>query len=394
MTTRFTACTICLGLCLAAASAIALTPCHTLVVPAAARGAGVGSSVWQMDLYLINSGARDADAELYWLERDADNRNATPVEITVPAGETVVLADVILERFGRQSGGGAIRIESDHPIAATSRIYNLQSGVTFGQGFDGLTTADATTACCTTVIGGLQQDAGTRSNVFAVAGEPGASFRIDALTPAGATLGSATFTAPPWGAVYVPLSSVADTADGPVMTSIWLDSGHAWFAGSRIDQASGDPFTVAAVVPDPSLLDLTRLSGGYAGTWRIEALGLSGTATMVVAVVPSEGTAAIVLDFDGPLLNGVDPGPATVSGPLGPGSATFYGVSPEFGSIGSELDAHGHVTWTAAGGSDPGILMVEASGMIAHDQVLMSFIVTLAPPLGELRGELDLVPME
>jgi hypothetical protein len=394
MTIRSRVFVVCLGLCLSATITIALTPCHTLVVPAAARGPGIGSSIWQMDLYLINSGTGSARVELFWLERDADNSNATPITVTVPAGQTVVLADVILALFGRESAGGAIRIESDRPIAATSRIYNLQSGVTYGQGFDGLTTGDAITACCTTVIGGLRQDNGSRSNVFAVAGEAGAAFRIDALTPAGVTLGSTNITAPPWGAVYVPLTSVATSADGPLMTSIWLDSGHAWFAGSRIDQASGDPFTLAAVAPDPSLLDLTELSGGYTGTWRIETLGLGGAATMAIAVASSQGSATIVLDFDGPLLNGVDPGPAAVSGPLGPGSGTFYGVSPEFGTIGAEVDAHGHVTWTAAGGSDPGILTVEASGIIAHDQVLMSFVVTLVPPLGELRGELDLVPME
>ena len=200
MLCRSTTVTICLGLCLTAVSAVALTPCQTLVVPAAARGPGVGASVWRMDLYLINDSATSTSANLFWLERDDDNRNATPVEISVPAGQTVVLEDVILGLFGRDSAGGAIRIESDHPIAATSRIYNLQSGVTFGQGFDGLTTADAITACCTTVIGGLQQDTGTRSNAFAVAGEAGATIRIDAKTPSGAMLGSDTISVPPWGA--------------------------------------------------------------------------------------------------------------------------------------------------------------------------------------------------
>lgn len=394
MTTRLAVFTIRLGLLLAAAPAIALTPCRTLVVPAAARGTGVGTSVWRMDLYLINSSPSTAHAELFWLERDTDNRGAAPAAVTVPAGQTVVLADVIRELFGRESGGGAIRIESDHPIAATSRIYNLQAGETFGQGFDGLTTGDAITACCTTVIGGLRQDAATRSNVFSVAGEAGASFRIDALTPAGAVLGSATFSAPPWSAVYVPLSGVTTAVDGPVMTSISLDSGHAWFVGSRIDQTSGDPVTLEAVVPDPSLLDLTGLSGSYAGTWRIPELDLDGTATLIFVVAESEGTATIVIDFDGPLLNGVDPGPAAMSGPLGPGSATFHGLSPELGSIGCELDAHGHLSWTAGGGADPDILTVEASGMITRDQALMSFVVTQAPPLGELRGDLDFVSME
>ncbi len=386
---------LCLGLCLlVAAPVLALTPCATLVVPAAARGAGVGTSLWQMDLYLINSGTRSARAELSWLERNTDNRNVSPVVVTVPAGQTVVLTDVIHQRFGLDEAGGAIRIEADVPIAATSRIYNLQSGVTFGQGFDGLTTADATTACLQTVVGGLQQDAGTRSNLFGVAGEAGASFTVEARTPAGAALGNASLTSPPWGAVYVPLANLVAADAGPVMAVISVTSGSAWFAGSRIDQASGDPFTLAAVVPDPSLLDLTELTGTYVGIWGFDDGDVSGTAMMFIAVAESTGAGSITVDFDGPLLHGIDPGPATVSGPLGPGSGSFHGMSPEFGTIGSEVDAHGHATWIAAGGSVPEILSIEATGVVTMAQVLMSFNVTLANGLGELRGGLALVRLE
>ena len=393
MSTRLAAC---IGLCLlVAAPTLALTPCTTLVVPAAARGPGAGTSMWQMDLYLINNGTSAARAELYWLERDTDNRGVSPVTITVPAGQTVVLTDVIRSRFNRDAAGGAIRIESDAPIAATSRIYNLQGGVTFGQGFDGLSTADATTACSqAAVVGGLRQDSGSRSNLFAVAGEAGASFRVEARTPSGAALGSASFTTPPWGAVYIPLANVAGANAGPIMTVISVDSGAAWLAGSRIDEASGDPFTLAAVVPDPSLLDLTELSGTYVGIWGLDDEDVSGTAMMFIAVAEATGTASMMLDFSGPLLNGIDPGPATVSGPLGPGSGTFYGLSPEFGSMGSTVDAHGQLDWTATGGSVPSILTIDATGFITMDQVLMSFTITLADGVSVLRGGMALVRLE
>ena len=67
-----------------------------------------------------------------------------------------------------------------------------------------------------------------------------------------------------------------------------------------------------------------RMAARITGRREVRTPDLGGTATMFIAVAASEGTAAIVLDFDGPLLDGVDPGPATVSGPLGPGSATFH----------------------------------------------------------------------
>jgi len=387
--------TACLSLLLLAAPILALTPCTTLVVPAAARGAGAGTSVWQMDLYLVNTGNRDAKVELYWLERNTDNSSVVPVTLTVLAGQTVVLEDVIRERFGRESGGGAIRIESDFPIAATSRIYNLQGGVTFGQGFDGLSTAAATTACMKTVVSGLRQDAGSRSNLFAVAGQAGTTFTVEARSSAGLTLGSASFTAPRWGAVYIPLANLAGANSGPLMTVISVNSGSAWFAGSRIDEGSGDPFTLAAIVPDESLTLLMDLSGTYFGYWGLETGDeVDGDAMMVVAVDENTGTASITLDFIGPLLDGVDPAPVTVAGPIGPGSGSFHGVSAEFGMVTSTIDAHGHATWTATGLADPDLQKVEATGIITADQVLMSWAITWSGQQGVSWGGMALVRQE
>jgi len=371
----------------------ALTPFTTLVVPAAARGAGAGTSMWQMNLYLINFGTKNANVELYWLERNTDNSDATPVTVTVPAGQTLVLADVIRDTFGLEAGGGAIRIESDVPIAATSRIYNLQEQKIYGQGFAGLTTAEAVTACYDTVIGGLRQDASARSNLFAVAGPAGAAFTVNARAPTGLALGSPQdYAADPWSALYIPLGSVAGASAGQMVTAISVTSGAAWFAGSRINEVSGDPLTLAAVTPDSSLQDLYALGGTYAGNWIMQGTseGVDGTAVLIVTIDKASGIGSIMIDFAGPLVNGVDPGPLTVSGPLGPGGGSFHGVSPEFGSVGSTVDAHGALSWAAAGSSDPDVISIEAAGFVTWEQIIMSFRVTLAGELPPLAGGLAL----
>ena len=48
-------------------------------------------------------------------------------------------------------------------------------------------------------------------------------------------------------------------------------------------------------------------------------------------------------------------------------SSTSLTFGPDGLPVVCGVDAHGHVTWTAAGGSVPNILSVEASGMIAAD---------------------------
>lgn len=353
----------------------ALTPSTLLVVPAAARGDGAGTSVWQMDLFLSNDGPAAATVTLAWLERNADNSGAGGVNVTVPAGQTVVLEDVISAVLGRASGGGAIRITSTAPVAATSRIYNLQSGVTFGQGFDGLSAAAAVAAGSSTRVAGLRQDGGSRSNLFAVAGPNGASFTVTGRSPSGAQLGTRDVAVPPWGAYFVALGDVVGAAPGDLMVDTEVTAGDAWFAGSRIDEASGDPFTLAAAIGDATLLTPAQIAGGYLGSWFNQTFLSTGAASATVTVDPVTGAGSVTVDVDGNVLGGADPPAQSFSFTVGPGGGTFVEQSPVFGTTTTTVDARGRFASDSPDVPAAGIDRFTASGIFDGNQILAGYTV-------------------
>jgi len=232
---------------LLAVPAMALNPGAELFVPAAARGAGAGGSVWMTDLYLFNPGSVSVSADVYWLPRDTDNTGATPVTFAVGAGQTLVLEDVILGTFGLESGAGAFRIVSTGELVANSRIYNAAGSATFGQGFEGVPTSAALTAGGSTDIVGLTANGAFRSNFFAVnTGSGTASLTVTLRDPSGNELGSRSYDLPPYAAFYRSVTDLgAGTFDAGTLHAE-VTQGAAIVVGSKIDEASGDPTTLEA----------------------------------------------------------------------------------------------------------------------------------------------------
>jgi len=378
-------------LVLAAASAAALTPATMLVIPAASRGPGAGTSVWQMDMFLGNAGSQSANVTMTWLERNTDNSGAPSVSVTVPAGRTMVLADVILDRFGIDAGSGAILITSNVPITATSRIYNLQGGVTFGQGFDGLAAPDNTPAGSERWITGLRQDGGSRSNLFAVAGPTGAELSLTAHAPSGSSMGSASFTVPPWGALYAPLTDVVGGSPGDVTVVAAVSSGSAWFAGSRIDQASGDPFTAAAAAADPTLVNPADLGGTYVGNWFNETFKSTGSAQMTLSVDPVASTFSATVDLGGNVFGGADPPPQTFTGTLEPGGGTIELTSQLFGTVSATLDARGRMWSSLTNLPAAGIDRVDSNGFITPEEAVFGYTITFSGGGGTATGMVHMV---
>jgi len=188
------------------------------------------------------------------------------------------------------------------------------------------------------------------------------------------------------------LTDIVAGNPGDLMVVAEVTAGAAWFAGSRIDQASGDPFTLAAVVPDPSLLHLADLAGNYFGVWGQGSFDeVSGDAEMTITVDEGAGTASVTLDFDGPMLHGLDPGPLTVTGPLGPGSGHLTGSSTDFGTVTLTVDAHGKLEWTATEVPDPEVEHIISKGFITQEQMIASFNVELTGSLGNIWGGMALV---
>lgn len=379
-------------LILATPLASALTPGTEVVVPAGARGQGAGGSVWQMDLFLLNPGAVDATAQVTWLERNHDNSNADSTEVNVGAGQEVVLEDVIGTLVGLASGGGAFRITSGAPIAVNSRIYNLQGASTFGQGFEGLTAADKASAEGSSLawVAGPQQSGANRSNLFAAADATGASFSVEARNPAGDVLGSRSYTVPAWGAFFAPLTDVVTGDPGDMTLKITVESGGAWFAGSRIDGSTGDPFTLAAAVVADSGLNVEAYAGTYFGSWENTTFGSSGDATMVVAVDTGASGIDLTIDLDGFVFGASDPPAESFSGMYDADGFTVTGSSVTFGDVTLSVDTSGELTGTGINVPNPGIDRVEFQGSASPEEISTAYTVFFAGSNETATGVMNL----
>lgn len=380
-------------LMLAAGSVAALNPSTEIVVPAGARGDGAGGSVWQMDLFVLNPGSSPATAMVHWLERDQDNSAASPFTVDLPPGRQAVLVDVIGDRVGLASGGGAFRIVSDQPIVATSRIYNLQGGSTFGQGFEGLSgdqmarAADGTTAW----IAGLQQSPSSRSNLFAVAGPSGADFSLVARGSGGAELGSASFSVPPWGAFFTSLQPIVGSNAGDVAAELTVTSGGAWFAGSRIDESTGDPFTLAAAVIQGPTFDAGAYAGSYSGSWQNTTFGSSGAASMEISVDSNAQTVAMMIDMDGSVFGSSDPPAETFTGTYDANGFTVTGSSATFGEVEVTIGADGAISGAGTDIPNPGIAGAEFSGTATPEEFSMNYLIQFSGGGGTAEGVITML---
>ena len=378
-----------------AAPARAIVPSTEVVVPAGARGPGAGTSVWQMDLILLNPGPLPATVEISWLERDADNSAAVPVQITVPGVQGVLLADVISETFGITIGGGAFRITSTMPIAVNSRIYNLQGTTTFGQGFEGQTPAAMVSAEGTTTawIPGLRQDGATRSNVFALAGADGARFTLEVRALDGEILGEREVTALPWSSVYLSVADLVAGQPGDLTVSVVVTDGSAWFAGSRVDENSGDPFTLAPVVANTLQFDIDAFGGSYAGTWENLTSGTSGPASLDVTVDAGEQRIDLDLDLDGNPIGLGDPPVERFSGFFNNSGMILQGDSAVFGSIAVMINQLGNVVGVATEHPEPAIAGGELTGHADPSRVSLEFTVHLTTGTA-INGRVELTKTE
>jgi hypothetical protein len=96
---------------------------QTLFVPVAAHLPASGGAMWNSDLRLYNATGADTTADLSFLRDGQDNSSASPVTVTVPAHQTLLLEDIVSSTFGLQDSG-AIRIQSSVSLVASASTYN------------------------------------------------------------------------------------------------------------------------------------------------------------------------------------------------------------------------------------------------------------------------------
>ncbi len=224
-----------------------LNPGTELFVPAAARGAGSGGSLWVTDLYVVNPGAESVDVTLYWLERNADNSGAEGVTYTLGGGKTLSLPDVISSVFGLDAAGGAIRIVATGPVTASARIFNQGESSTFGQGFEGVPATAALSAGSSTDVAALADNGAFRTNLFAVnTGDGPATVEISLHGADGTVLATKRYELEPYAALYRNISDLGAGSFDEATLHAEAVAGTFIVVASKVDNASGDPTTLEA----------------------------------------------------------------------------------------------------------------------------------------------------
>jgi PKD repeat protein len=214
-----------------------------MILPAVGHLPGVGGTYWRSDVTIYNTSSSTMNIGLRYFAAGNDNSNATTRNVSIAAGRTVVLADV-LQQFGISNGSGALELSWSNGISpiVTSRTYTTASnGGTYGQSID-----PAAAFGSDMYVVGLRSDASFRSNVgFVNDGSQPISVSLTLIASSGAPVATGFITLPPKSQSQYALSSIFPNVSvanlGGVTLQAHSDSGTLFAYGSMIDNASGDP---------------------------------------------------------------------------------------------------------------------------------------------------------
>jgi hypothetical protein len=240
-----------------------------LLLPAAAR---VGS--WVTDLYVFNPGDESVELTIYWLVRNQANLSPAGTSYTVGPGATLVLEDILMEVLGLDNAGGAFRVVASGNVVVSSRIYNQRSGVTFGQGLEGVPRATAMASGESTDIAGLTHNDSFRTNLILLdASGSGSNVELSLRDVDGAEIASRTYLLDAFEPVLDPITELDGSVEldhGSLHAEV--TSGAVVLLASKVDNdpGTGDPTTLAPWASPGGSID---------GTYQIAIYDSSGYAT-------------------------------------------------------------------------------------------------------------------
>lgn len=251
---------------------------------------------WRTDAWVFNPAAQTANVDIYFYPRGA-NPAWTKVTVTVAAGESRELSDIILTTFGADPAAGSLRFVADQAVLVTGRIYdaNVSTNKGFGTAGAFLTGQPARSGIgvdeSADLIGLAQDNVGDwRTNVglVEVSGFP-CTVEARLLDSTGGALG---------GAVQIPLTALesrqfAITELGPfpglnvrVRLRVVTGSGRVLAWADRIDNRTGDPANVeigGASINGVYVAKLDKTSYDTALTLAVESARVSAIdATVLV----------------------------------------------------------------------------------------------------------------
>jgi hypothetical protein len=226
---------------------------NTFFVPAAAHTAGRSGAVFTTDLSISNTGTADASLTLLFLGHDRDGRKGPTASLTVKAGATTTITDVLGSLFGIHDGFGAIRITSTvATLAIEATTSTPGAGGTFGQGHAGISRNELGTSGRTRSLSGVRTDGSFRTNLMIV-NATAAALDLDASLVAddGTFLGTTRFHLAPLEMRQIDdaphaLGAVGDVGSGRILLSTATPGGAFAAAATVIDNRTNDPRAISA----------------------------------------------------------------------------------------------------------------------------------------------------
>ncbi len=221
------------------------------IVPTATHAPGARGTQWRSDLTVLNPTEAPAQALVYFLPADTDNRRLTdPFYLTLPPRQQVSIEDVVDLAFRRNPASGALLVESEsRDLVVTSRVYNRQPDRTYGMLVRGVRTVDALAAGEPGHLVFLSQGDLYRSNVgFAGATQAPGQVTLRLFDEAGRELRAKTYDLLPYGQTQINdifasfgVSSLLAVARVEVKGTVPLV-----VYATVTDNRTGDPFAVLA----------------------------------------------------------------------------------------------------------------------------------------------------
>lgn len=259
--------TLVLACLVLAVSAWAVQPATDQYVPSVGHGSGVCvdgiCAEWRTTAWIFNpSSTASASVQITFLRRDTDNSGAAPKQVSVAPGETLELADIIGTLFELDNAYGALRFVADIPVVVTGTTFDANVHTakesctavgTAGQFFSATPAANAIGAGESVELVGLAQDAAGmwRSN-FGFVETTGNTCRVEVqpLDADGLPVGKVwTYVLRPRDAQQPLLSQLAGVIGPDLRLHVRVvdGSGKIVAAAFRIDNTTGDPFTIEMV---------------------------------------------------------------------------------------------------------------------------------------------------
>ncbi len=220
-------------------------------IPASARAAGAPPSQFTSTLWITNlSSSISANARLKFYERDTSNTSPITVPVSIAPGETKKYENVVQTVFGLSGASGAIRIQSDIELLASSRTYNLPSGSDIrdanGLFFTGIPQSFAIGSGETSSLQGVSQggaeDFRYNFGMVETAGSP-VTVRISVRNPDGTLIGTKDYPVQAFEAKQFGVADAApgiSTANGRLDGSVIAGSGAVLLYGTGVANGSQD----------------------------------------------------------------------------------------------------------------------------------------------------------